>query len=247
MISQDPVFLHANAWSVTVRDPKIANIFLNKELYEEPDQSDLTDEAALIGVCAYPTETEMEKYCKRAKVNFYPLEKGFTGKYDHRLKITAVYNWLKDYRNQYKYLIFTDTNDVLIAGKLQKCIDNLRHSNNKMIWSGEINSFAPLRVLYGEEGEHFNFEHTVKPQTSQLIHVNSGNFVAYTDFALEFYERAVEYLEDPNYIRIYEELKNHWCDQSLVRLLYKEFYPQMTVDYKAELFLCLYLAGGYIG
>jgi hypothetical protein len=208
-------------------------------------QSDLT----ILLVHNYEYETLMEKSLRYGGIeNFTVLPPPSNGAWHHSIKISTIFNYLKSGSCKTKYVLYCDSEDVILRDDPMKAIRYLQEENCSLLFSK-----TKAKTIY-------KFMPYVKAWTDRVAkengypgwYINAGVFVAQTSFLREVLELAMTDVTDADLpARDYKRLKGKgtigehlpdfpkgcgW-DQTIFRYIHPQFYPRMKPDYRGRLAL----------
>jgi hypothetical protein len=154
------------------------------------------------------------------------------------VKVTALLNWLRAGKCKTKYIFYLDSDDAFLNGDPAKAIEYLNDERCEMLVSNT--GFC----AYGGMPEVENWAHRTGAQfvSHESVHMNTGIYIARTDFLLELMQAASEFVTDHDVRwnkRTYETLPSFptacGCDQILLRYLHPRFFPRLMIDYHQRL------------
>jgi len=207
-------------------------------------------ELTIVLVHNYEYEPIMEKSLRYVGIeNFSVLRPPIYGPWVHTVKVSAILNYLKSGACKTEYLLYCDSDDVVLRDDPRKAIRYLQEENCELLFSRtksrSIYKFIP---------------HHVRAWTDQIAkengypgwYINAGVFVARTAFLGEVLEAAMVYVTEDDLPgtelgrlkrngtinKLLSDFpKGCGCDQTLFRILHPRFYPRMKLDYKGRLAL----------
>ncbi len=249
-----PVIYHGNGVS------KKEEIFTALELMmkngQDWQENNPQDEDITILTWSIPTErTILQDSFKKMGIedslNIIPVEKPFN--WLDKIKKTMEFLETVDT----KYVIGLDATDVIVStdkegrGKLWSgVIEALEFYNAKILWNAEKNNWPSSDgrgTTIGEDGMHGNLYAALKETevfeerlyrdflNADYFRLNSGGFIGETEYTKLFYEKLwLKYVE-PVYDKGFDE-SFFGGDQGFVRIMQKECFPDVVLDYKCKIF-----------
>ncbi len=205
------------------------------------------DEITILLIHNYKKESIMEKSLRYVGIeNFVVSRVEFKGSWFHTLKLLELKKFLDSDVCKTEYILYCDSDDVVLIGRLEQAIQWLQEEDCDMLLSNTT-----------FKGGYECMPH-IKKWTDQIadesgyhqLYINAGVFFSKTSFLREVIDTAMEYITDNDlsfqeYIRLRQQgslckklpsfPKGIGCDQVILRYLHPRFYPRMKIDYKDRL------------
>lgn len=180
--------------------------------------------------------------------NYAVIRPTVVGEWRQTFKLLALLDYLERGECKTDFVLYCDSDDAIIRDDPDKAVDLLHEYNCEALFSNTSSahyySMSDAEIWARETARKEN-------ATDRRIHLNSGVYVARTEFLVKILRQAVKFVtKDDLPIRIVEQLREKdpqtlhknfpygkGCDQSIFRLLHPTFYPQMKVDYASRLAL----------
>jgi len=135
-----------------------------------------------------------------------------------------------------KYIMGCDSHDVLMIGDTSEIVNRFEDMNCKLLFNCEKNFYPNFNESVLQNWKQF--EEGIAQSHYKFL--NAGAWIGETDFCIDFFRRA-------NQIRVcdlfdcepYRYLKRSsiGCDQSSLHHIFPEFYPNVMLDYRCQIFL----------
>lgn len=143
------------------------------------------------------------------------------------LKIGRIRSYLQTV--QTPYVAFFDSDDVFITAHPRHILDRFLSDFNceMLVMGGEV--LWPPAFKEGSNRQYSHFLETVpEAASSDHVYLNSGGWIARTDFARRFFDEleTVAFHDFPN------------DDQPRFWILYSKYYPEILIDYRCQIFQC---------
>lgn len=118
------------------------------------------------------------------------------------------------------YVLVLDAIDVVITSKLSNLIERFGKFNCKMLFNSS-SAIYPWEPTYSSEEKRIC--------RSIFCHLNSGCFIAETDYCLQIYSEASKFSDEVT-------TEFHYSDQIKLKAMYLKYYPDIKIDYRSDIF-----------
>jgi hypothetical protein len=180
------------------------------------------EDLAILQIHNRPYKTLLERNLDYLGIKGSAVIRVNAPKWRNTIKITEALRFASECHEN--YILFCDSDDAILTGDPRKAVDLLCKSKCDMLISAtahrgyehygmpELEEWATK--VAAENGYH----------STEVIHLNSGVYVAQTHFLVDFLTEALKFMPrgDDN-------------EQPIFRLLHRQFYPRVKVDYSLEL------------
>ena len=204
-------------------------------------------ELTILLIHNYPKEPILEKSLRYVGIKNYIVKTPkFDGPWFNALKLIELKKFLYSSECKTKYLLFCDSDDVILRDDPMKTILFLKEEKCELLlsntnWPGAYELMPEVKKWADQNA----LQHGRSP-----CYINSGVYIGKTDFLREVVTVAMEYITDNNLSREeYWDLcdfgthserlpdfpKGVGSDQVILRYLHPQFYPRMKIDYKDKL------------
>jgi len=159
------------------------------------------------------------------------------------LKLKLCYEYLKESKKE--YAMHLDGRDVIILDTPSKILDRFKIFDCDMLFNAEavyyqkVYDFDNGKTLHNtirEKEEKLYKEDAYKFKSRSynngLYYLNSGCWIGKRSFVLKILKECVDYYNKYRYS----------CDQALMHKKFYEYYPQIQIDNKGDIFQCMYKA-----
>ena len=197
----------------------------------------------------YPFAPITEKSLQYVGINNYVvLRPEVSGEWRNSFKLTELKKYLDSGECQSKYILYLDSDDVVIRDSPEKAIQYLEQQDCDLLFSS-----TPYNGGYDcmQDAKQWSDQISAEAGFGKL-YINCGVFFGKTEAIKELIDASVEYVTENDLTR--EEYYKHMeertmcetlpdfpkkagCDQVIIRHLHPKFYPRMKIDYNGELAL----------
>ena len=192
-------------------------------------------------------ENNMEHYGLEDRLLVLPMTRPF----DFLDKIRLTKNYLHSIKT--KYVMGLDATDVLICGydNCNEVLQTFKGKNAKAVYGAEIPEWPNLETGQGIAKPIMNapfemagliddlmdarrIDEVYAWLGSPFIHLNSGVWIGETEYMKKFYDECSSILPEG-----YTDEEMFGGDQGFIQVTASKNYPDVIVDYRSEMFLCL--------
>ena len=204
-------------------------------------------ELTILLIHNYEQEPIMQQSLRYAGINNYvALKPTSEDPWRNTLKLTELNTYLASDACQTEYVLYCDSDDVIIRDDSSKTIECLQQHDCQMLLSC-TRAISP----YDQMPEIQAWTDALAAQVgAEGLYLNAGVYIARTAFLKELVARALDYVTEHDLSR--EEYRKFQAakrlgevlpkfpkgigsDQAILRYLHPEFYPRMKIDYQSRL------------
>jgi hypothetical protein len=199
----------------------------------------------------YPSEPVMETSLRYVGIrNFVVLRPAHEGPWSNTAKLRALKRFLDSGACTGKTILFCDSDDAILRDDPSKAVQYLQEEKCDMLLSGT--SFEGGYSCMPEIREWAVRMSVANGCARPPYYINSGVYVAKTEFLREVVDAAMHFVTDQDLSReeyrrlrgegllgrrLPEFPKGIGSDQIILRFLHPRFYPRMKIDYRQRLAL----------
>lgn len=206
-------------------------------------------EITIVLIHNYPFASITEKSLQYVGINNYVvLKPEVSGEWRNALKLSELKKYLDSGECQSKYILYLDSDDVVIRDSPEKAIQYLEQQDCDLLFSS-----TPYNGGYECMPQALEWSDRLSAEAGfGKLYINCGVFFGKTEAVKELFDASVEYVTENDLTRAeyYKHLKEQTmckslsefpkevgCDQIIIRHLHPEFYPRMKIDFKEQLAL----------